>query len=205
MSQVQERPRRKWPAIILPAALLLLLAAPAMAQGGEAVPFDFGTLGQAIASLVIFGLLVWILGRWAWGPVVEHLRQREQRIADTIADADKRRQDAEALLQQYKARLDQAQDEIKAMLAQSRQEAAAAREQILQRAQADAQRIAEQMRQEIDQGKRQAFRELYDRTTALAAEMASQILQRTIRPEDHKGILQRSLSQIESETKTSSQ
>ena len=85
-------------------ARLAVLAGPCLiaqtafaGEGGGGL--YFGDLGQALAALGIFLLLLGILGKWAWKPIIEQLRTREERIERAVADAEKRHQDAKDLLE----------------------------------------------------------------------------------------------------------
>lgn len=185
-------------------ATLLLIATPSLASNDQAAGtgFDFGTLGQAVASLVIFGLLLAILGKYAWGPIVSQLEAREKKIADTIDQAVLRQEEANQLLEQYKARLAAAEGQAQALVADSRKEANTAREKILQQAAQDAQRTSVQARHEIELAKQQAMREIYDQTAILAIDIAGKIIQRNLRPEDQKQIIEESLREIGGEIRS---
>jgi F-type H+-transporting ATPase subunit b len=63
---------------------------------------DFQLVGTQILG---FLLMVWILGKFAWGPIVAGLETRRQKIADEFADAERRRQEAEQLKAKFEAEL----------------------------------------------------------------------------------------------------
>ena len=138
--------------------LLTVCPAPAADGGG----FQFGTLGQGIASLIIFVALLVVLGKWAWKPILSQLEAREKKISDTIEQAQRRQEEAQQLLAQYQARLAAAEEQAAALVAESRKEANVAREKILHRAAEEAQNTAKQLRIEIEAAKQEALREAYD-------------------------------------------
>lgn len=183
----------------------LLMAAPAWAadgaHGDKAVAFNFGNIGQAVASLLIFAILLIILGKWAWKPIIAQLEAREKKIADTIAHAQQRQEDAQRMLEQYQARLATAEAQSEALMAESRKQANTAREKILQQAAQEAHRTAEQIRQEIESAKQETLRELYDYTATLATEIASKIIRRNLRPEDQKQIIEESFQEFRNKVK----
>src|SRR6478736_10538366 len=112
------------------------LALPATAQEHEAValsPFA-GDLGNAIWTLVIFLIVVIVLGKFAWGPVLGLLQQREEFIHKALADAKRDRDDAEARLKEYAAKLQSAHAEAATLVEDARREAERLREEIRQRA-----------------------------------------------------------------------
>src|SRR6476660_5687015 len=101
------------------------LALPAAAQEHEAValsPFA-GDLGNAVWTLVIFVIVVIVLGKFAWGPVLGLLQQREEFIHRALSDAKRDRDDAEARLKEYSAKLQSARAEAATMLEETRRDA----------------------------------------------------------------------------------
>ena len=187
---------RRW---IVAAIMLLAVTGPlaSVASAEDAGGgVNFGDLGQAIAAIVIFLLLLTLLGKYAWRPLLGQLERREKQIADTIANSQLRQQQAESLLAQYQKQLEQVNEEAKELLAQSRQDATAAREQLLSEARREARKTAEAAQQEIDLAKQGAMEELLTRTTDLAAEMAGRIVQQALKGEQHRGLMQESLDEI---------
>jgi len=185
---------------VLPAITVLVLAASAStamaAEAAEAEPSVFGNLGPAISVIVIFLVLLAVLGKWAWKPVVSQLEMREKSIADTIADAQERNSEAEALLAQYRARLDAAAAESKELLATARREAVEAREHVLAAAQQEVQKASESARAEIERAKKEALSELYDKTAQLATEVAGRVIRRNLTSDDRKRLMNDSLEEI---------
>ena len=176
--------------------LLALASSPALASGGGDGGLYIGDFGQAIASLVIFVLLLLVLGKWAWKPIITQLQRREQRIAETIKSAEDRQAAADALLDEYRKKLAAADAEAADVLAAARKDAAAAREQILAAARAEAQRIAEQSNTEIEQARSVAIRDLYEQAAVLATDVAGKIIRRQLKPDDQKQMLQDALAEI---------
>jgi len=176
------------------AALCFLWLHPRTASAAqEAYP---GDIGQAIAAVLVFLVLLVILGKWAWGPIVQQLKRREEAISNAIQQADKREKEANQLLEAYQSRLESVETEGKQMLARSRQEAADERDQILETARQEARKIVEAAGQDIERAKRQALRELHDSTARLATEIAGQVLQQQMTAEQRQRLLDESIEQI---------
>ena len=92
---------------------LTVLTLPVAAQEHEAValsPFA-GNLGNAVWTLVIFVIVVVVLGKFAWGPILGLLQQREEFIHRSLSDAKRDRDEAEVRLKEYSAKLVSAQAE----------------------------------------------------------------------------------------------
>lgn len=180
-------------ALILPVALTASGALASESGGGG---FSPGDLGQAIAAIVIFLLLLAVLGKYAWKPIVTQMRQREEDIASALANAEKRQKESQDLLAQYKARLDQAEKDSQDVLAQARKDAGDARDAILNTAHKEAERFTHQARQDIEQAKQSALHELYDATAELATDLAGKIIRKNLRPQDQQDLLKESLADM---------
>jgi F-type H+-transporting ATPase subunit b len=178
-------------------AVLAVSALPAWAGEAESSnDFYFGDGGQALVTIIIFALLLFVLGKYAWKPLTAQLEKREKSIQDTIDEAIKQETDAADLLARYREQLAAAQAQVAELLAKGRHEAASAREIVLAAAQAEVQKAGESARQEIEQAKLNALNELYDATAHLAADVAGQVLRKNLTPADHSRLLDDSLAEI---------
>jgi F-type H+-transporting ATPase subunit b len=183
-------------ALPLLAVLLAAGVAAAAEEGKESsVPY-YGDLGQTIATVLIFIALLVILGRYAWTPIVTQLKKREDDIARTIDEAQKRQKEAEELLASYKAQLASAEAEARALIADARKDAAEAREQLLAAAREESHRINEQTRSEVGQAKQAALRDIYDTAADLAVNVAGQVLRKKLTPQDQQELLRQSLEEV---------
>ena len=97
----------------------------------------------AYFTLLVFVLLLAVLWKFAWGPILAGLEKREHAIAHEIADAKRQHEEANALVAQYEARLSAAGDEVRALLDEGRRDAEHARQAILTEAKsaAEAERL----------------------------------------------------------------
>lgn len=182
----------RWRALPM-AGALLMLSGTALAEEGS---INLGDAGQALASLAIFAVLLFILGRYAWKPVVAQLRRREEAIAAVIERAEKREQESRELLEHYRQKLESVEGEARTILTQARQEAVEAREKIILVAQEEAKRSAQAVREEIEYAKRSALRELREVTAEMAIELTERVLGRTLSPQDQSRLIEESLAEI---------
>ncbi|MBI5722676.1 MAG: F0F1 ATP synthase subunit B [Planctomycetes bacterium] len=187
---------------VVPAALTLS-ACPAVvwaSGGGEGGGLNPGDIGQAVAAIVIFLILLLILRKWAWGPIIKSLKSREDSIARALQESADRQKEAQDLLAHYKARLDKAEGESRDLIAKSRQDAAEARQRILDEARQDARKAMDDAADEIRMAKESAIRDIHSAVGELAADMAGKILQREIRPDEHQKMLDQSLEELKQKT-----
>ncbi len=129
-----------------------------------------------ITQILGFLVMVWILGRFAWGPIVAGLEARRQKIADEFADAERRRQEAE----QLKAKYDQDLRGIEAQARQRLQEAVAEGQkvagEIKAQAHADAQARMQRAEEEILRQREKEKELVKDKIVDLSIRTAEKIL-----------------------------
>jgi len=187
-------------------ATAVLLAGPALALanetaagGGEEPSLFAGSVWNAIWALVIFILLLAVLGKFAWGPIAGQLEQREKKIAQAIADAQKGRDDAMTLLAEYKRKLEQAQSEADQLMHQAVAGAEQVKQRIVAEAETEAGKARDQAVQQIRQASNDALADIFGQTAEMATRVAGQIIGRELRPEDHQRLVEQTLSQLEQE------
>lgn len=182
-------------------AFALCWALPALAakveeEGGSSPGLFSGNIGNAIWTLVIFVLLLWVLGKYAWGPILAGLQGREDYIRDSLEQARQQRVAAEQRLADYEAKLAAARAETEELLAEARRDAEALRQREEERAKAEADKLLERARREIAIAQETAVKDLYERATELSTQVASNILEREINPQDHERLIADSISAI---------
>lgn len=161
----------------------VILAAPGIALAGER-PY-VGDLGQAIATLIIFLVLLFILGKFAWRPIINQLRRREEDIAQQIDDAKISQKKADELAREYRDSLDNIEDESEQMLTLSRREANIESQRILDTAHEEARDVLKRANEDIETARKQAHKKLQVETAGLATEIAKRLLRKNLSPEDH--------------------
>jgi F-type H+-transporting ATPase subunit b len=182
-------------------ALLVFTALPltAGAQEHEAVtlsPFA-GNLGNAIWTLGIFVIVVIVLGKFAWGPVLGLLQQREQFIHTALADAKRDRDAAEARLKEYSAKLQRAHAEAATILEETRRDAERLREEVRQRAKTEADKLIANAERQIQLQTGRALEQIRREAVDLSVMIASKIIQRNLTREDNERLIDDALKQVE--------
>ena len=177
----------------------LLWALPVWAsETTEESPEIFsGTWGTAILTLARFIVVLFVLGKWAWGPILSGLQKREEHIRRSIEEAEQARADAEKSFQEYKEQLSQARSEAQGIIDQGRSEAVKLADELKQNAQEEAQNLRGQAQRDIHSAKDEALRELCDQTCELATDIAGKIIQRSLDAKDHRDLLADALNKME--------
>jgi F-type H+-transporting ATPase subunit b len=132
----------------------------------------------SIFTFVVFGLLVAILAKFAWGPIAAGLEKREQTIAKQIADAEHASAMAAKQLQEYERKLAAATEEARAIVTQARTDALSAKDKIVAEAQAAAAKERDRAVADITTAKNQALSEIAEKSVGTAISLASDIIRR---------------------------
>ena len=149
-----------------------------------------------IWTVLVFLTLLGLLWKFAWGPLMQALEEREQRIAKKIDAADQRFKAAEAKIVEYEKRIAGAKEEAAAIIAEGKRDVEQVKEEIIAAANAEAQRTLERTRREIALAKDAALGELRDRVVELSAGLAARVIEREVKAEDHRRLIEEGIGQV---------
>ncbi len=177
---------------------LFLLPGLAFAAGGGGENNLFaGDIGNAVWTLAIFVLVVLVLGKFAWGPMLEGLQSREKFIRESLEQAQAENQKAQALAAEYESKVEEAKAEATSIVEEGRRDAEALKRQIEEQSQAEAEKILERAKREIEIAQQTAVKEIYVTSAHLATELAGQIIGREVDAADHERLISESIAKIE--------
>src|SRR3954470_8844557 len=106
-------------------------------------------------TFVTFALLLVVLGKFAWGPILQMIETREKTIADAIESAKRERAAAEAASGEMKAALERVREESAQLLRKNQQEVAAAKAELMAAARKESDDLLAAARKTIGEEKRQ--------------------------------------------------
>ncbi len=101
-----------------------------------------------------FVLLLFVLGRFAWKPLLEALHSREQHLEHVLLETERARNESEANLAEHRKLMARAGDEVRAILEKARKEAQATAEQLIKQAQGEAEQAKQRAQRDIASGSR---------------------------------------------------
>ncbi len=189
---MMQRSGRIWQCL---ATIGAVAAAPGVVRAAEGGG-EVGNLGQAVASLMIFLLLLVILGKYAWKPVVDALRRREQDMETREERAKNREAKAEQLLQEYQHRIAQAEAEGEDIRSQARRDADAERNEILKAARDQARATLDAAQRDIEHAEAEAIENLKATTAKMAADIAGRVLDEELDDDGHRRMIDQAARQI---------
>jgi F-type H+-transporting ATPase subunit b len=183
------------------AAFGLMAAMPAIAaaQGGEGGGglYDINT-GLSAWTLLVFGILVWVLGKYAWGPILQAVEARESGIQSRLDEAAQRNEEAAKLLAEHREQLADARRQAQELVAEGKAVGENVRREIEEKARAEAQAIVERARSEIERERDQAIEALRKESVDLALAAASRLMQENFDQEKDRQLVERYLGEMRS-------
>ena len=172
----------------------ILLGVLASGSGGGSL-LDVNP-GLIIWTIVTFLILLFILKKVAWKPILSALDQREKDIKDSLEKAEKAKEDAQKILDENQATLAKAEEESKKIIEQSRSYAENLKEQMLKESKEQAKKIVEDAADEIDRRKDSAFEELKDQVAKIAVNAAEKIMKQNLDADKNKHIVDSYLKDV---------
>lgn len=154
---------------------------------------DFGVLVLTVCN---FLLLVYLLKKFAWGPVITALEKREKQIADDKKTAADAREAAQSLKTELENRLDKIADEAAQKMAQTVKAAEAQRDQILQQAQEQSKRLVQQAQEQIQAEKTKALADVREEIAKMSMLAASRVMQKEMDDATDEKIIEQVLNEI---------
>lgn len=160
------------------AILAHILPAPLYAQAAEGTtPLFSINLGTTIWTTIVFGMLLLILWKFAWGPILGALQARESGIQSALDEAAENQAAAAALLEEHKAQMADARRQAQQIIAAAKDAGQTTRKHIEERARAEGQAMVDRAKAEIDRERDAAIDMIRKEAVDIALAAASKLLQ----------------------------
>ena len=176
----------------MPAKLIFTILA-SESGGGSLLEVNPGLI---VWTLITFVLLLVLLKKMAWKPILTALDSRENEIKDSLERAEKAKEEAQKILDENKASLSKAEEESKKIIDQSRSYAEELKEQMLNDSKVQAQKIINDATAEIERKKESAFEELKNQIAEISVNAAEKIMKENIDSEKNKQLVAKYLDEI---------
>jgi F-type H+-transporting ATPase subunit b len=191
------------------AALLVPCAGPLLAQAdhgqgesshGKAIGVEkglfFGALELSLWTILVFVLLLVVLGKFAWGPILAGLKQREEGIARDKAEAELARKLAAEARAAADAEKQRAAAEATLTIAKARQDAEAAAAEVRAREKVELQAERDRMHRELDRERQQALQQVWTQAAQLATLISGKAIGKQLSYDDHRALLDEALAEF---------
>lgn len=164
-----------------------------------AASFTDVNFALAFWTTVTFALLIVVLGKFAWRPILETLATREKTIADAIESAKRERAEAEKAAADMRASLDKARAEASELIRKNQAEVAAAKTELMAAARKESEALLAQARAGIEEERRAAVAELRSQVVDIAIEAAGRLLQAQMNEREQRQLVEEYLARLPKE------
>jgi F-type H+-transporting ATPase subunit b len=152
--------------------------------------------GLFLWTILTFLVLLGLLAKFAWNPLLALLDRREEMIRKSLDDAEEAKQELQRLQQESKEILSKARVEAQSILAQTRSEAEKLKGEIKQKAKAEADSILRDAEKQIQVETEKAIAVLKNEVVDLSLLVASKLIKRNLSKEDNQSLIEESLKQV---------
>jgi len=184
--------------LLISAALLATSPVALLAQEhAEAKPSLLALQsGLMFWTLIVFLVLLFILSRFAFGPITAAVRSREQALEEAIAMAKRDREEAAKVLDDHRRQIESARGEAQRYIAEGRAAAESMRGEMLETTRVQQQELLERARRDIDAEKGKAIDELRREAVDLAIAGASKVIEKNLDDQGNRQLVERYLATI---------
>jgi F-type H+-transporting ATPase subunit b len=152
--------------------------------------------GLFIWTIVTFLVLLGLLAKFAWRPLLQALESRQEAIRKSLDDAQQAKQELERLQRESAQIIREARVEAESIVARSRSDAERLKEEIKQTARAEAVTIVQNAERQIGLETQRALQQIRHEAVDLSVMIASKLIQRNLSKEDNEKLIDEAIRQV---------
>lgn len=156
---------------------------------GAAEPVTRFNGGDILFQLLVFLVLLALLKKFAWSPLMGIMKQREEHIANEINSAESSRLEAKKLVEEQRNMLKEARVEAQGLIEGAKKQGDVQREEIIATARSEAERIKEAAKLEIEQQKEKAVAAIREQVASLSVLIASKVIEKELNAQDQDKLI----------------
>jgi F-type H+-transporting ATPase subunit b len=154
-------------------------------------------VGLMIWTLLVFGISLWILGKFAFPRISEALEKRQHAIEESIEASERTRRDADKLLQEYRERLAEARNQAEEIVTRARKTGESTEAEIVADARVKREEMMEQTRREIEAETRRAIQQIRAEVADLTVAATEKVTRKSLDADDQKRLVEEALSELD--------
>ena len=155
------------------------------------------TPGLMIWTIVCFLIALYVLKRYAFGPIQKLIDERQQRIRRALEEADNARDEARRLLEEHRKLIGEARGEAEEIRSVARQEADAQMRRVKAEAEADRQRRLEETSRQIDAETRRALEAIRTEVAELSLIAAEKVTRGALDDKDQRRLIDEAIGDLD--------
>jgi F-type H+-transporting ATPase subunit b len=154
-------------------------------------------LGLMLWTLLLFGVTMYVLSKTAFPRISEALEKRANMIRENIEASEKTRQDAEELLEEYRARLKEAREQADDIAARARKAADAAVAEATAEGRAKREELVAAARKDIETETRRSLEQIRKEVADLTVLATETLTKKSLGDEDHQRLIEEALAEVD--------
>ena len=155
------------------------------------------TPGLMIWTIVCFLITLFVLKRYAFGPIQTAIDERRDRIRASLEEADRAREEARRLLEEHRKLISSAQSDAEEILGEARRVADANERRMREELEEDRQRRLEETRKQIEAETRRALEQIRLEVVDLSLLAASKVTSKSLDDADHKRLIEEAVGELD--------
>jgi len=173
----------------------LMLAAQAEEEGGS--PLTEVIPGLMIWTLIVFGITLFVLWKFAFGPIQKVIDERRARIRQALEEADRTRSEARRLLEEHRELRARARGEAEEILSEARRVAESMRERVREETEADRRRRLEETRKQVEAETQRALEQIRAEIADLALIAAERVTRQALGKPEQKKLIEDAVAELD--------
>ncbi|MCS5625632.1 MAG: F0F1 ATP synthase subunit B [Candidatus Marinimicrobia bacterium] len=153
--------------------------------------------GLFVWTILTFLLLVFVLAKFAWKPLLKMLQDREDMVRSSLEDAEKAKSELERLNEESEAIMAKARSEAQSILADGKAAAEKVKDDIIAKSKEQANKIREDAGNQIQVEKDKAISEIKKEVVNLTLSVAEKLIQKNLSDADNKSLIEESLKKVQ--------
>jgi F-type H+-transporting ATPase subunit b len=153
-------------------------------------------VGDMVVQLVFFLILLFLIKKFAWGPVMDMMKKREEYVASEIESAEQSRLEAEKAAKEANDQLKQTKMEAQQIIEDAKNAGVKQEQDIIVAARQEAERIKKAAQQDIQNEKEKALQALQDQVASLSVLIASKVIEKEISAQNQENLINEFLKEV---------
>jgi F-type H+-transporting ATPase subunit b len=155
------------------------------------------TPGLMVWTIVCFLITLYVLKRYAFGPIQKAIDERRDRIRQSLEEADRAREEARHLLEEHRQLIASAQTDAEGILSEARRVAEANERRMREELEADRQRRLEETGKQIEAETRRALEQIRAEVVDLSLLAATKVTRKSLDDEDHRRLIEEAVGELD--------
>lgn len=148
------------------------------------------TLGDMIITSLSFLILLVLLRIFAWKPLMNVMKQREDHISNELDSAENARAEADRLVAEQHEKIDASRAEASSIISNARDLSEKERAKLIQQTKEDVERMKRDAKQSIETERQEAMNQVKEQVSSLSLQIASKLIEKNLSTQDHDVLIE---------------